>query len=92
MQRAKALSTAKAEYVALCAATQDGAYLIQMLSEMGMGDNAPITVLEDNQACISVSAKVIASPKLKHIDIKYHYVKTMVQEGQIKITYRPTYH
>ena len=48
MQKAQALSTAKAEYVALCATTQDGAYLLQMLSEIGMGDNAPITVMEDN--------------------------------------------
>ena len=92
MQKAQALSTAEAEYVALCAATQDGAYLLQMLNEMGMGDNAPITVLEDNQACISIGTKDIASPKLKHIDIKYHYVRTMEQEGQIKITYCPTYH
>ena len=50
-----------------------------------MGDNAPITILEDNQACISVGTKDIVSPKLKHIDIKYHYVRSMVQEGKIKI-------
>ena len=92
MQKAQALSTAEAEYVALCAATQDGAYLLQMLTEMGMGDNAPITILEDNQACISVGTKDIVSPKLKHIDIKFHYVKTMVQENKIKLVYCPTYH
>jgi hypothetical protein len=82
MQKAQALSTAEAEYVALCAATQDGAYLLQMLSEMGMGDNAPITTLEDNQTCISIGLKDIAPPKLKHIDIKYHYVRTMVHEAR----------
>jgi hypothetical protein len=92
MQKAQALSTAEAEYVALCAAAQDGAYLLQMLNEMGMGDNAPITTLEDNQACISIGLRDIAPPKLKHIDIKYHYVRTMVQEGQIKVVYCPTYH
>ena len=50
-----------------------------MLQEMGMGDNAPITILEDNnQFCISAGTKDIVSPKLKHIDIKYHYVRSMV--------------
>ena len=92
MQKAQAWSTAEAEYVALCAATQDGVYLIQMLSEMGMGNNAPITILEDNQTCISVGTKEIASPKLKHIDIKYHYVRSMIQENKIKVIYCPTYH
>ena len=66
--------------------------LAPMLSEMGMGDNAPITILEDNQACISVGTKDIVSPKLKHIDIKYHYVRSMVQENKVKIVYCPTYH
>ncbi|MFN9899734.1 MAG: Ty1/Copia family ribonuclease HI, partial [bacterium] len=81
-----------AEYVALGAATQDAAYLLRMLSEMGMGNNAPINILEDNQACISVGTRDIASPKLKHIDIRYHYVRTMVQEGKIRIMYCPTFH
>ena len=26
------------------------------------------------------------------IDINYHYVRTMVQEGQVKVVYCPTYH
>ena len=62
MQKAQALSTAEAKYVALYAATQDGAYLLQMLTEMGMGDNAPINILEDNHACINVGTKDIVSP------------------------------
>jgi hypothetical protein len=92
MQKSQSLSTAEAEYVALSAATQDAAYLLQMLSEMGMGDNAPVNILEDNQACISVGTRDIVSPKLKHIDIRYHYVRTMVQEGKIRIVYCPTFH
>ncbi len=63
-----------------------------MLSEMGMGDNAPVNILEDNQACISVGTRDVVSPKLKHIDIRYHYVRTMVQEGKIRIIYCPTFH
>jgi hypothetical protein len=63
-----------------------------MLFEMGMGDNAPITILDYNQACINVGTKHIVSPKLRHIDIRYDNVRTMVQEGKIKHVYCPTYH
>jgi hypothetical protein len=48
MQKSQALSTAEAEYMALCAASQDAVYLLQMLQEMGMGDNAHVTIMEDN--------------------------------------------
>jgi hypothetical protein len=92
MQKSQALSTAEAEYVALCAASQDAAYLIQMLQELGMGDVAPITLLEDNQACMDIAGKDIASPKLKHIDIRYHFVRTMLRENKIQLVYCPSYH
>ena len=92
LQKSQALSTAEAEYVALCAASQDAAYLLQMLHELGMGDYAPITILEDNQACIEIASKDIVSPKLKHIDIRFHFVRTMISESKIKIVYCPTYH
>ncbi len=59
---------------------------------MGMGDNAHVILLEDNHAYMDIASKNIASPKLKHIDIKFHFVKTMVNEGKIQLVYCPTYH
>ena len=91
MQKSQALSTAEAEYVALCAASQDAAYLIQMLQELGMGDVSPVTLLEDNQACMDIARKDVASPKLKHIDIRYHFVRTMLRENKIQLVYCPSY-
>ncbi len=85
MQKNQSLSTAEAEYVALCAASQDASYLLQMLSKLGMGDNSHVIVMEDNQACISTATRDVSSPKLKHIDIRYHFIRTMVSEGKIKI-------
>ena len=50
LQRTHALSTAEAEYVALCAATQDAVYLHQMLTEFGMEIGGAIPILDDNTA------------------------------------------
>jgi hypothetical protein len=63
-----------------------------MLSELGMGDNSPIIIMDDNQACINTATRDVSSPKLKHVDIRYHFVRTMVNEGKVKIIYCPTYH
>ena len=63
-----------------------------MLQEMGMGDNAPVSIMEDNQACMEIAGKDIVSPKLKHIDIRYYFVRTMLHEGKIQLIYCPTYH
>ena len=41
MQKSQALSSAEAEYMALCAATQDAVYLTQMLQELGMDLKEP---------------------------------------------------
>ncbi len=92
IQKSQALSTAEVEYVALCAASQDAVYLLQMLQEMGMGDNAPAILLEDNQVCMDIASKDIASPKLKHVDIRFHFVRTMVHEGKVQLIYCPSYH
>ena len=78
--------------MALCAATQDAVYLTQMLQELGMDLKEPVLMMEDNQACIQLADKDMASPRLKHVDIRYHYVRTMAQEKKIEIAYCPTYH
>ena len=92
LQKSQALSTAEAEYVALCAATQDACFLLQMLEELGIPHPEPIVVLEDNQACVSIATSEIASPKLKHIDLRYHFTRDMIEANKIRLVYCPTYH
>lgn len=37
-----------------------------------------------------MTSKNTASPKLKHIDINYHYVRTKLPEGKILLIHCPT--
>jgi hypothetical protein len=41
---------------------------------------------------MEIASKDIVSPKLKHIDIRYHFVRTMLHDGKIQLIYCPTYH
>ena len=39
----------------------------------------------ENHSCIKLSENPVFHDKLKHIDIKFHYIRDMVQRGEMKI-------
>jgi hypothetical protein len=47
-------------------------------------------ILCDNHSCIKMTEKSLFHDKLKHIEIRYHYIHDMVQRGAIKLQYVST--
>ena len=45
----------------------------------------------DNQNCVKLSKNPVFHDKSKHIEIKYHYIRDMVQRGGVKLQYVATY-
>ena len=41
----------------------------------------------DNQICVNILENPVFHDKLKHIEIKYHYIRDMVQRGKVKLQY-----
>ena len=41
----------------------------------------------DNQSCVKLSENPVFHDKSKHIEIKYHYIRDMVQRGVVKLQY-----
>lgn len=85
-----AMSTAEAEYIALCLAAQEAIYLRQMLAELGFTMEKPTMIGEDNQACITLARNDVTSARTKHLDIRLHFVRDAQQNGTISVTYAPT--
>ena len=50
-----ALSTSEAEYVALCIATQEAAWLRRLLADLKVLTNVPTLLMEDNQGAIAIA-------------------------------------
>ena len=50
----------------------------------------PIDIYCDNQAAISLINSGANSSKGKHIEIQYHYIRDIVEKGEVKVTYIPT--
>ena len=57
-----------------------------------MPQKEAMPVYEDNQACISNATRDCAPAKLKHIDLRYHYTRSMIEAKKVKLVYCPTYH
>ena len=41
----------------------------------------------DNQSCVKLSKNPVFNDKSKHIEIKFHYIRDMVQRGAVKLHY-----
>ena len=44
----------------------------------------------DNQICIKMTENPLFHDKSKHIEVRYHFIRDMVQKGAIKLKYVPT--
>ena len=89
-QSCVASSTAEAEYIALLTAVQESPWLNQLISELTTSQNQQITILEDNQSTIAMTHNPQFHGRSKHIDIKYHFVRDHVNNGNIKLKYCPS--
>ena len=90
LQPTVALSTAEAEYMALCAAVQEAIYLRRPLESLGFDQLKATAIMEDNQGCIAMGANPIFHQRTKHIDIKYHFTRECIGAAIVDIVYVAT--
>lgn len=80
-----ALSTAEAEYMALTRAAQQLEWMYSSLAEIGVVAPRPAVIRADNQAAIKIASNQTGAAKVKHIDVREHYVRDRVDDGHIKL-------
>ena len=90
LQHTVALSSTEAEYLALSAATREALYLRNLLRDLCPDAAGTVTLYEDNQSTIKQASNVLSSDRTKHIDIRHHFVKSHVANGDIVLEYLPT--
>jgi len=56
-----------------------------MIEEMGFSVQKPIPLYVDNKGAIDLSRNKITNNRTKHIDIRHHFVRTQVENGNIEI-------
>jgi len=90
-QRTIALSSCEAEYMALSATVQESLFLTQLLKDINCEDQvaSPI-IFVDNQGTIALSKNPINRQRSKHIDVRYHFIRTEINSGKVVAKYCPT--
>lgn len=88
-QASVSLSSTEAEYVSISMAASDAIWLIKLLSDFDIEIVFPTHIYSDNQSAI-INAKTDSIKRLKHVDIRYHFVKDLIKNKQISIHYIKT--
>lgn len=82
-----AQSTAEAEYMALCAATNQAIWLRRLLEDLKFNTQEGVPIYCDSQSAIALGKNPVQHRRTKHIQIKYHFVRESVRNGDIKLEY-----
>ena len=86
-QKSVALSSSESEYYALSEAAKDIKFVVQIITSMGGQVETPIIVRVDNVGAIFMAEHSSATPRTKHIDMRYHFVREFVVDKFIKIVF-----
>nr|GEW64257.1 ribonuclease H-like domain-containing protein [Tanacetum cinerariifolium] len=79
-QNCTAMSSAKAEYVALSASCAQVMWMRTQLQDYGFNYNK-IPVYWDSQSAIAISCNPVQHSRTKHIHTRYHFIKEHVENG-----------
>jgi len=84
------LSMAEAEYVAATHAVKEGVWLRRFVKEVFQPLANPTILYCDNQAAIALTKDRSFHARTKHIDIRYHFIRFIVNSGSFLLIYCPT--
>ena len=72
-------------------AAREAICIRRVLMELGKYKHKrPITLNEDNQACIKLAENPCAAERTKSMDVKYHFLRERVADGEINMRYCET--
>ena len=84
------LSTTEAEYVAQTHAAKEAVWLRGLLTELFGPVNGPTTLFSDSKSAIALAQDGHYHARTKHIDIRYHFIRYIIDAGTIKLVYCST--
>jgi hypothetical protein len=90
LQSIVALSTTEAEFVAAASAGQEVVWMRALLGELGFPISGPSLLLLDNQSAIQVGKNPEHHGRMKHLDLRFYWLRNVVVAGQIALRYVPT--
>ena len=84
------LSTTEAEYISAVAAAQEIIWLRNLFKEIGYEIKGASTLYLDNQSAIAVSRNPEHHGRMKHLDLRFYWLRDVCKAGLIDVKYLPT--
>ena len=89
-QEIVSLSTTESEYVAVTHAAKEALWLRSLIEQLFGTTLSPTTLFSDNQSAIALSKDHQYHARTKHIDIRFHFIRWIIEQGSIRLIYCPT--
>jgi hypothetical protein len=85
-----ALSTSEAEFIAAVEAGKEMFWMRNILKEFGYKIDGPSLLHCDNQSAIQVAKNPEHHGRMKHLDLRFFWLRDAVENGAITVSYLPT--
>ena len=89
-QEIVSLSTTESEYVAATHGMKEALWLRNLLAEVFEPLTDATTLFSDNQSAIALTRDHQFHARTKHIDVRYHFIRWVVENGALRLVYCPT--
>ena len=84
-QGSMAQNTAKAEYIISSNACKKAVWFRKLLFDLFSGKLDSTSIHYDNPSGIKFSETLVFHDRSKHIEMKYHFIRDLVQRGTLKL-------
>ena len=90
-QSTVAISSTDAEYQALSLVTQEILYYRQLLNEISFTELNSTPILGDNKGALDLTVSTKNHPRVKHIDIRFHFIREQIEWKALILDYVSTH-
>ena len=90
LQTIIAQSTTEAEYIAINIAAKEAVYIRALLEELGLYKQNKLPLYTDNNGALLLANNPLFHERTKHIAVKYHYIRDLINKGILDLIYIPT--
>lgn len=84
LQSVVVLSTTEAEYMAMTEAVKEAIWLRGIISDFGLIQGS-VTINCDSQSALHLAKHMVFHERCKHIDVRHHFVRDIVNKGLVKV-------
>ena len=89
-QRTVAFFSTEEEYMSIPLTSQECVHLLSLVKSLGLDVDGRILLQGENHGAIKLAQNPITHSRSKHIDIRHHFVRDLVEREVIQLRYAPT--